>query len=204
MDKKESILIVDDDQNTRRSLALILGRKGYETETAETGREAIDKVQGRLFDVALLDINLPDVEGVELIAHFKEMRPDMALIMVTGYASVKTAVRALNEGASAYITKPLDMDEMLSNVRDMLEKQRLVQEKRRAKGALQESEARYRSLFDGVPVGLYRTTPGGQILDGNPALLQMLGYPDRGSLAAVSVVDLYVNPEDRRREQALL
>jgi PAS domain S-box-containing protein/putative nucleotidyltransferase with HDIG domain len=79
-----------------------------------------------------------------------------------------------------------------------------ITKRKRAEEALRESEERYRSLFDRVPVGLYRTTPAGQILDANPALVQMLGYPDQESLLAVSATDVYVNGRDRAREQALL
>ena len=138
MDDKERILIVDDDEGICRSLMLIFETKGYETETARTGKEAIEKAQGRFFNVALLDIRLPDMEGVELLAPLKEMHPDMALILVTGYASLETAVQALNEGASAYITKPLNLDEVLANVREALEKQRLIKEKRQAEESLRQ------------------------------------------------------------------
>jgi signal transduction histidine kinase len=139
MNRKESILIVDDDESSHRSLTLIFGRKGYETETAGTGREAIAKAQGRFFNLALLDIKLPDMEGVELLAPLKHLHPDMIVIMVTAYASTKTAIRAMNEGASAYITKPLDMDEVLATVKQALENQRLVEEKRQAQEALQKA-----------------------------------------------------------------
>ncbi len=131
MDKKESILIVDDDESTRRSLSLILGKKGYETETAGTGREALKKAQGRFFNVALLDIRLPDVEGVELLMPLKRMHPDMIVFMITGYPSLETSVRTSLEGALAYITKPLNMDTVLTAVREALERQRLGMEKRR-------------------------------------------------------------------------
>ncbi|MFB0536673.1 MAG: GAF domain-containing protein [Anaerolineae bacterium] len=76
--------------------------------------------------------------------------------------------------------------------------------RKRAEEALRESEERYRSLFEGVPVGLYRTTPEGQILDANSALVEMLGYPDRDSLVEVNAADVYVNAEDRRRWQTLM
>ena len=144
VDRKESILIVDDDESTRKSLTLIFGKKGYETETAGTGREAIEKAQDRFFNLALLDIKLPEVEGVELIAPLKEMHPDMVVIMATAYASLETAVRALNEGASAYITKPLNMDEVLATVREALEKQRLVMENRRLLQTVQQQLAELR------------------------------------------------------------
>ena len=131
MDEKKSILIVDDDENTCKSLALVFGKKDYETETAGTGRETIEKARGRFFNLALLDIRLPYTEGIDLIAPLKEIHPDMLVIMMTAYASLETAVRALNEGASAYIHKPLNMDEVLATVREALEKQRLVMENRR-------------------------------------------------------------------------
>ncbi len=128
---KESILIVDDDESISVTLSLILNKKGYETGTAKTGQEALKRVQERFFNVALLDIKLPDMEGVKLLAPLKRMHPDMVLLMVTAYASLETAVQALNEGASAYITKPFKVDSILTTVRDALEKQRLVMENKR-------------------------------------------------------------------------
>lgn len=70
--------------------------------------------------------------------------------------------------------------------------------------ALRESEARYRTLFERVPIGLYRTTPEGQILDANPALIEMLGYPDRDTFLAINAAEIFVKPEDRRRMNELL
>jgi len=128
MDEKQSVLIVDDDESTLKTLALIFDNKGYETETALTGREAIEKAREKPFNLALLDIKLSDMEGVELLVPLKKMYPNMVMIIITGYASLETAIRALNEGAAAYITKPLNMDEVLATVKEGLEKQRLVME----------------------------------------------------------------------------
>jgi signal transduction histidine kinase len=130
MDEKESILIVDDDEGTRKSLSLLFKKKGYEIETAGTGEEAIKKAQKRFFNVVLLDIKLPDMKGIELLAPLKEIHPDMVMIMVTAHASLENAISALNEGASFYITKPLNMDEVLSTIREVMEKQHLVIENR--------------------------------------------------------------------------
>lgn len=131
MGQGESILIVDDDQSTCGSLTLIFGQEGYETETARTGREALRRAQRRFFNLALVDIKLPDVEGIELIARLKGINPDLAVTMITAYASLETAVEALNKGASAYIMKPLNMHEVLVIVREALEKQRLFVENHR-------------------------------------------------------------------------
>lgn len=126
MNEKESILIVDDDEVTRRSLTLILNRKGYQTETAGTGKEALEKAQERAYNVMLLDVKLPDMEGTELLAPLKKMCPNMAVIMITGYASLESAVHSSLEGALAYITKPLNLNSVLTAVRETLEKQRLL------------------------------------------------------------------------------
>ena len=131
IDNKDSILIIDDDESTRKSLSLIFDKKGYGAETARTGQEAINKARERFFNLALLDIRLPDMEGIELLAPLKEMHPDMVLVMVTAHASLETALRALNEGASGYITKPLNMDEVLAKIKEALEKQHLILENKR-------------------------------------------------------------------------
>jgi len=168
MDGKGSILIVDDDESTRRSLTLTLAKKGYRPETAQSGREAIEKAKGRFFNLALVDIKLPDVDGTYLLARLKETQPDMGVIMVTAYASVENAVRALNEGACAYVTKPLDVDEMLARVRECLEKQRLVSENRRlyeaaerelaerkrVEEALRSSQTELSTILDNAPIAM--------------------------------------------------
>jgi len=125
------VLIVDDNEAFCSSLTDILEAKGYEVESAGTGREAIEKAQGRFFNVALLDIRLPGMDGMKLLTTMKKMHPDMAVIMTTAYASLETAVEALEEGAAAYIIKPLKMDEVLTTVSQLVEKQRLEMENRR-------------------------------------------------------------------------
>ena len=154
MDDRARMLIVDDDESICRILEFIFRKQGYEIEVVGTGQEAIDRARTTFFDLALLDLRLPDVAGVELLEPLKEIQPDIALLIITGYASTETAVQALNNGASGYITKPFDMDEVLAKVRDVLEKQRLIEQKRQAEQALEESEERYRGLFEKVPISL--------------------------------------------------
>ncbi|GAI81329.1 unnamed protein product, partial [marine sediment metagenome] len=110
---------------------LMLGKRGFETETAGTGQEALEKAQQRFFNVALLDIRLPDMEGVELLEPLKRMHPDIAIIVLTAYASVETAMQAVNKGAQAYITKPFDVTELLAILTEALGKQRLIMENKR-------------------------------------------------------------------------
>jgi|GEM_PF-2076045 signal transduction histidine kinase/DNA-binding response OmpR family regulator len=138
---KDRVLIVDDDESTRRILSLILQEKGYEAEAAETGQEAITKAKTRHFNVAFLDIKLPDTEGTDLATQLKHIQPDTAMIIITGHASVENAVRAVNCGAAAYIVKPLNMDEVLFIINQVIEKQQLALENRRLIKELQEELA---------------------------------------------------------------
>jgi PAS domain S-box-containing protein len=142
MKEKDCILVVDDDEGTRKSLTLLLKRKGFETEHAGTGKEALEIAQGRPVNLTLLDIKLPDIEGIQLLAPLKKTNPDMSIIMITGFASVESAVRALNAGASGYITKPIDLDEMLTRIKNALDYQHLVNEIRQAEKKI-ESLAKF-------------------------------------------------------------
>jgi diguanylate cyclase (GGDEF)-like protein/PAS domain S-box-containing protein len=169
------ILVVDDEPDMCWALANILRPAGYAVITTTSGAEAIEKAQGRFFNLALLDIRLPDMEGIELVAPLKELHPDMVMIVVTGYASLETAVRALNEGASAYLTKPLNMDEVFATVREALEKQRLIQEKRQAEESLRESEARYRAIVEDQTELIRRFLPDGALTFVNEAYCRYFG-----------------------------
>jgi PAS domain S-box-containing protein len=145
-----SILIVDDEESQRKSLSLILKRKGYEVESAGTGKDALEKATSRLIDLALLDIKLPDIDGIDLIARLKDLNPVISVIMITGFASVENTVRSMNSGASAFLVKPINNDEMLEKIQDLLERQNLIREKLEAGRALLESEAKFRTLFEGA------------------------------------------------------
>jgi len=120
---KPHILIVDDDEAICKTLSAILQAKGYQTTTATTANEAIEKAKIQFFNLALLDIKLPDMEGTRLLAKLQEIVPETIKIMVTGYPSLKNAVDALNLGADSYIMKPIDPAELLNKIKSKLEAQ---------------------------------------------------------------------------------
>jgi DNA-binding NtrC family response regulator len=122
-EEKKSILIVEDDKAIIKSLKGILQSEGYSVDTAENGREAIQKSKEKFFNVALLDIKLPDMEGTKLLVTMHENLPKMVKIMITGYPSVENAVEALNRGADAYIIKPVKPEKLLALIEEKLEKQ---------------------------------------------------------------------------------
>jgi DNA-binding NtrC family response regulator len=123
MIKKYRILIVDDDVTIRSTMEAILEDEGYSVDSAANGKEAIKKTNEQIFNLALLDIRLPDMEGVELLKLMKDSVPRMRKIMVTGFPSLQNAVEAVNRNADAYLIKPVDIDQLLTTVREQLEKQ---------------------------------------------------------------------------------
>ena len=114
---KQTILIVDDDQVILSSFAGVLSKHGYGVDTAKTGHEAIEKCKTGSYDLALLDIKLPDIDGTQLLERLQEIGPpQMKTIMITGYGGVDSALRAAVLQANAYILKPVDEDELLKVV----------------------------------------------------------------------------------------
>lgn len=123
MGKRSKILIVDDDENIRNTVKAILEDEGYFVDTAASGGEAIQKTQKTTYNIALLDIRLPDMEGVELLKLIKEGVPRTRKIMVTGYPSMQNAINALNKNADAYLIKPVDIENLLATVKNQLQLQ---------------------------------------------------------------------------------
>lgn len=115
---KAKILIVDDETEIVESLSQILTEEGYSCDAAYTGLEAIDKAKATFFDVALVDIRLPDMEGTDLISQINENNPKLIKIMVTGYPEVENTIVSLNKGVHGFVVKPLNPDKLL----DMIEK----------------------------------------------------------------------------------
>jgi len=123
MDKTARILVVDDDESVRKVLSLILEEEGYVVDTAENGKEAIEKSESKCYNLALIDIRLPDMKGTKLLTAMKETTPKMAKIIITGYPTLKNAIETVNKGADAYILKPLNMDNILETIKEQLKKQ---------------------------------------------------------------------------------
>jgi DNA-binding NtrC family response regulator len=120
MDKHARILVVDDDESIRNAVKAILEDEGYIVDLAATGMEAIKRTEETAYNVALLDIRLPDMEGVELLKLMKDAVPRTRKIMVTGYPSMQNAVAALNKNADAYLIKPVDIEKLLNTVKEQL------------------------------------------------------------------------------------
>jgi serine phosphatase RsbU (regulator of sigma subunit) len=115
---------VDDDPGILETLKDIFEDMGFTTDTSMTGRQALSRIKERFYNLALLDIRLPDMEGTELLAQVRRIRPDMKCIMATGNASKDNAVAALNMGAHAYLEKPIDIQEVMLTLKGALADQK--------------------------------------------------------------------------------
>jgi len=136
MSSKGSILVIDDEQEIRESLEQLLKLEGYKADCAATGGEGVERIENGLFDLVLLDINLPDRNGLELLQHIKRDSPEIGVIMITAYASTQMAFQASKHGADSYITKPWDNDKLLLEIRNTLDKSRLQLENIQLRRAL--------------------------------------------------------------------
>ncbi len=123
MDKNVRILIVDDDESIRKTMQTTLEDEGYIVDLATNGNEAIEMTQETAYNITLLDIRLPDMEGVELLKLIKSNVPKTRKIMVTGYPSMQNAISALNKNADAYLIKPVDIEKLLKLVKTQLQLQ---------------------------------------------------------------------------------
>jgi DNA-binding NtrC family response regulator len=117
------ILVIDDDENIRKVLETILEDEGYIVETAETAKKGIEESEKEFYNLALIDVRLPDMEGIELLSKLRNTKPKMRKIIVTGYPTLQNAVAAVNKGADAYVMKPFEVDKILQTIREQLKKQ---------------------------------------------------------------------------------
>ena len=123
MDKNVRILVVDDDESIRKTMKAILEDEGYLVDLAASGKEAVEKANNATYNLALLDIRLPDIEGIELLKLMKDSVPRTRKIMVTGYPSMQNAISALNKNADGYLVKPVDIEKLLDTVKEQLQLQ---------------------------------------------------------------------------------
>ena len=165
MKQKEKLLVVDDDPNLRRTLADILKVKGYEAVVASTGAEAIAAAEHETFSLALIDLMLPDMPGLAVMERIKAISPLTEAIILTGHASMDSAIEATNKGAFSYLLKPYQMDDLLRNIRHGVERQQA-----------QEEILRLASHPRLNPNPVIELSPSGEVTYVNPAAEKL--FPD--------------------------
>ncbi|MBN1573896.1 MAG: PAS domain S-box protein [Deltaproteobacteria bacterium] len=169
MEKTVKILIVDDDPKLRKTLSDILKVKGYTTIDVANGKTALNKAESEAPSVALIDLKLTDISGIEVMKGIKKLSPETECIILTGYSSRETAVEAVNLGAFNYMDKPYDMEKLLLII------QRAV-EKGESEKALRESEEKWRGLFENSIEAAFTVDLKGNFTSINSALASVMGY----------------------------
>jgi len=158
MSRQGSILVIDDEEIMREILEALLTREGYEVHLASGGAEGLDLVRTVPVDAAIVDVMMPGMDGLQVLDEIKKIDDEIAVLMITAFASVDTAVAAMKRGAFDYVTKPFKNDEVLAVLENVIERRRLVTENRVLRQNLQERyhkfdniigrSARMRQVFD--------------------------------------------------------
>ena len=186
------VLLVDDNRDDRALVARGLASQDVGLEVVEVAdADALTVALARPPDLVITDYQLRFTDGLTLLRQIKSMWPDVPVIMYTGTGSEQVAVEAMKAGLYDYgLKKAGELPRLLAAVG------RAVETARHRKAA-EDAEGRYRRLYDGVPIGLFRAAPDSSLLDCNLALVAILGYPNREALLAKKVVETYPDPSER-------
>src|SRR5688500_12046966 len=151
MQKNGSILVVDDEEIMREILETLLKGEGYSVRLAASGEEGIELARNIPFDAAIVDVMMPGIDGMTTLESLKKLDDELAVIMVTAFASVENAITAMKRGAFDYITKPFKNDEVLVVVKNALERRRLVNENRALRQNIQEQYSHFDNIVGRSP-----------------------------------------------------
>ena len=145
------VLVVDDEEIMREILETLLTREGYTVRLASSGEEGLELARAMPFDAAIVDIMMPGLDGIATLDELKRIDEDLAVIIITAYASVGSAISAMKAGAFDYITKPFKNDEVLVVVRNAMEQRRLVHENRNLRQSIQERYHKFANIIGKSP-----------------------------------------------------
>ena len=144
------VLVADDEPSSRSGLSMLLRDEGFDVETFPDGQQALDRLQEVVPDVLLADLRMPGIDGLELLRRAKELHPELIVILMTGFGDVETAVRAMREGAEDYLTKPLQIEELVLSLERALERRGLVRETKELRRRLGE-KLRFDNIIGSSP-----------------------------------------------------
>src|SRR6266496_826913 len=135
---KGKILVIDDESDIREGLELLLTTEGYAVDLAQNGAEGLQKLESAPYDLALLDLMMPDKSGMEVLEEVRKRDRETPIFMITAYGSVEAAVNALKMGANDYFSKPWDNEKLIIEIERMISKRRLEYENTHLKRALKQ------------------------------------------------------------------
>ncbi len=170
------ILIIDDEPRMCDSLRALLSSQGYETQTGYNGKEAIECLARDMFDLVLLDIVMPDMTGHQIMDYINSQNPETLVIVMTGHASVDSAVESLRKGAYDYLRKPFDFEQLRKRVKNALNQNKLKREYELVNGKLELTEKLYQYLVNASPDIIYTLNHEGKFTFMSGAVESLLGY----------------------------
>ncbi len=178
------VLVVDDERDIRDGSERILTRKGYKVTTATNGEEALKCVEETEFTIVLLDLKMPGMDGLEVLGLIRESHPDTLVIVITGYATIETAIEAMKRGAYDFMPKPFKPDQLRIVVDRAIERKQLTDEARRLQEERQRTlkdlhleQSRTRTVIRALPDGVMVTTPDAHVALMNPACTRLISLP---------------------------
>lgn len=170
------ILVVDDEPRLVSTLATLLRSYGYDATEAHGGRRACELIDTQPFDLALLDLRMPEVDGFAVMAHLANRQPECGSIVISGESSFTAVSGALRRGALDYIRKPFDPEELVATVKGVADKQSLLKAHEDIQGRLEKSEALHRYIVNSSPDIVFMLDAGGRFCFINSKIESMLGY----------------------------
>jgi len=177
MERQRKVLVVDDDQFALRGITGVLVGQSYQVVTAASGSEAIDLLKQDSFDLVLTDLDMPEIDGFEVLRQAREIAPQAVVLVLTGYASLESAIEALRGGAYDYLVKPCSDDELKLKIERGLERFRLTEERKRVDEALLAAAQQWRTTFDAINDMVFLIDVEGRILRCNMAMKDFVGKP---------------------------
>jgi diguanylate cyclase (GGDEF)-like protein/PAS domain S-box-containing protein len=193
------LLLVDDEQHALRSLGQLLKGHGYHLTCVGTGGDALAQLAQERFDVVLLDLHLPDIDGHRVMDFIKDKGIDADVIVISGKVEIDAAIGALKRGAHDYLRKPYSREELLKTVANALQQRRLAQGNRLIAHRLESSEKMYRYLVDSSPDIIYTLDRDGRFTFVNDRACQLLGYTRRELIGCHYSVLVHEDDQERAR-----
>ena len=180
-----SILVVDDEESIREGSARILTRMGFQVYKASRGSEGLELLNQHPVAIVLLDLKMPGMDGMEVLGHIQRLNPEILVIIITGYATLETAIEAMKQGAYDFIPKPFEPDQLRivinraqERIRLTKETERLALERQRNLADLDTEKSRIRTIVESLPNGVLVTNVQGQVALMNPAFQWLMGIEE--------------------------
>ncbi|MGB8339119.1 MAG: response regulator, partial [Burkholderiales bacterium] len=196
-DPNPRLLVVDDEPHMRHSLQQLLGMQGYDVDICDNGKSALIMLQSRLYDIVLLDLFMPEMNGYTLLDNIVERKIDSTVIVVSGDTAIAAAIHALRSGAYDFLRKPYEPEQLLKTVENALHKRYLERQLSYMNHKLDKSEKWHRYLVDNSPDIIYTLDAEGRFSYVNQRVKSLLGY-SKDELTGRHYT-LLIHPDDLER-----